>query len=258
MQATRIIGGLCLTAGLAALGLWLSGSGARALAYVQPAIDGLGEVQALTGSDLGKAQRVHLNGRQMRVMECTSPKLPRQILKHYCEVADRQTAPDVPFMLSESPQGGGMVLWVSPQGEARAVCVEPDPIGTGSRYRIIVDPSGKALGRPQEGAPLAAGLRSHQLPGFTIESSVAAADGSGMLILSKPGSVRGAANQLLKTLQTQGFGCDRKALEVYEETSGVVLIPLTHSSGLRGTLSISALPDQGRLARASLTLYPGL
>lgn len=247
-----------MTVGLAALGLWLSGSGARALAYMQPALDGVGEVKALSGSDLGQAQQVRLNGREMRVLECTSPKSPEQILDHYCEVADGQTAPDVPFLLTRGASGG-MILWVSPQGEARAVCVEPDPLG-GSRYRIIVDPSGEALGRAKPGDLLPGGLRARDLPEFEVKSSVAAEDGSGVLILTKPGSVRGAANRLLAPLEAGGYSCDTRALEAYQATTSQVVIPLTHPSGLQGTLSILAVEDaQGaRSARASLTLYPGL
>jgi len=258
MHKTRIASGICLTVGLAALGLWLSGSGARALAYMQPALDGIGEVKALGGSNLGDAQRVQLNGRQMRVLECTSPKPPNQILDHYCDVADRQTAPDVPFLLSRGGEGG-MVLWVSPQGEARAVCVEANPLG-GSRYRIIVDPSGEALGRSQPGDALAGGLRAADLSEFEVQSSVAAEDGSGMLILSSPGSVRGVANRLLGPLEASGYSCDRRALAAYQATTSLVVIPLSHPSGLQGTLSIKAVTDaQGSsAARASLTLHPGL
>jgi hypothetical protein len=256
MQKTRIAGGICLTVGLVALGLWLSGSGARALAYMQPALDGIGEVKALSGSNLGQAQRVRLNGRQMRVLECTSPKTPAQILDHYCEVADRQTAPDVPFLLQRGGEGG-MILWVSPQGDARAVCVEANPLG-GARYRIIIDPSGEALSRAQPGAVLAGGLRAEDLNEFEVQSSVAGEDGSGMLILTKPGSVRGAANRLLAPLEARGYSCDRRALAAYEATTSMVVIPLSHPSGLQGTLSIKAAPEGGGKARASLTLYPGV
>lgn len=256
MQKTRIASGICLTVGLAALGLWLSGSGARALAYLEPALDGIGEVQALSGSRIGEAQRVHLNGRRMRVLECTSPKSPEQIIEHYCKVADGQTAPDVPFLLQRGGEGG-MILWVSPQGEARAVCVEANPLG-GSRYRIIIDPSGEALSRAKPGAALAGGLRAQELGEFEIKSSVAGEDGSGLLILTTPGSVRGAANRLLAPLEARGYSCDRRALAAYKATTSLLVIPLSHPSGLQGTLSIKPAQGAGTTARASLTLYPGV
>ncbi|MBL4848719.1 MAG: hypothetical protein JKY65_24620 [Planctomycetes bacterium] len=225
---------------------------------MQPALSGLSEVQALSGSKIGDAKSVHLNGRKMRVLDCSSSKLPREVLDYYCEIADGQTTPDVPFVLSRAAHGGGMVLWVSPNGEARAVCVEPDPVG-GTRYRIIIDPSGGALGTPPEdgSSPLPGGLRSNQLSGFTIESSVAADDGSGMLIMSTPGSPRGAANRVLVPLEARGFSCDRAALAAYDAASGLLIVPLVHPSGIRGTLSLRKAP-QGERTRLSLTLYPGL
>lgn len=254
MRTPSVLLGIALTAGLASLGLWLSGSGARALAYVHPAASGLGDVEAMDGSATGRVEEVVLNGRPMRVLVCTTSRSPRQVLDYYGRLAERQTGPDVPFVAAKDGQGGA-VLWTSPDGVSRAVLVEAHPTRSGgARYRILLDGSGKSLGAPTRGAGLAAGVRSEDFQGWTLQSSVSSPDGTGTLVFTGPGDVRGGAHRMLEALEARGFSCDRDALEAYRPGAGRLVIPLTHGGGARGTLSLT--PGEGQ-ARACLSVYSG-
>lgn len=257
LQAGRIVLGVCLTAGLAALGLGVSGSGARALAYVRPVVDGLGEVPALPGSSIGRVEQVTLNGRPMRVLECSSARSPSEVMRHYQEVAAGQVDRKTPFVRADDGRGGGAIHWIDPHGVARAVIVEAHPYQPGrARYRIIIDSSGLTLGAPGRDAQLPAGLRASELGECSVESSVSADDGSGVVVLTAPGDPRGVAGRLLGPLEARGFSCERTALRVYEETSGVLVVPVRHPSGVEGTLTLTPNGDGAR-TRVCLSLHPG-
>lgn len=253
MDAGRIIAGACLSLGLVGLSVGLSGNGARALALVRPPAEGLGGVAALSGSATGRVQEVVLNGRSMRSLECRSRRSPESVLSHYAEIAEAQLAPGVPYIKVEDGPAGGSLHWIDPQGVARAVLVESDPYGGGTRYRILIDESGRTLGSPGQDAALPLGLRPSDFPRATVESSVAAPDGSGLLMLRAPGDPAAVAGRLLGPIEARGFRCDRSALRAYEAASGLLVIPLKHPSGVQGTLSIT--PGEGE-SRACLSLHP--
>jgi len=251
--AARFGLGLLLTAGMVGTGLALSGRSARALSYFQPspASFSLPGLPLLKGCE-ASAQRLTVNGHQVRALEGVSKRPLRDVLDHYEAIAKRQLKRGAPY-IREDGKHSGSLLWVTPDGISRAVILSRPKDGRGTHFRLVVDETKRALQSATKNDRLPGGLALAGLPGFTAPYTVSAADGSGVAMLRGPGDARGVTARLLSELEDRGFQADRQALHVYKG-HGELAIPLVHTrGGLRGVLKVT--PEK-RAARACLSLHP--
>jgi hypothetical protein len=263
-QAQRVVLGASITAGLIALGLYVSGaSPARAWSRLspQPPLAGL---VALPGSRHGD-QEVVLNGRPTPVRVCWHPsRAPREVLAHYAKVAAGETAAGVPYVLAEAEHGGS-VLWVTPEGTRKAVLVDAAPEG-GTVFRLIAEEGASlragqpvpAFGpKPAKEVLLPGGAAAP--PGVRVGFCVVNPDGSGTATLDANGAPRDVAARVLAELERVGFsvaGDDPEARLLSEALPQTrTILPLRHRSGtLSGHLSVS--PHEAGV-RAALTIRSG-
>ena len=262
-RAQRVLLGAGLTAGLLALGFYVTGaSPARAWSRLAPPAAPGGFV-VIDGSQQGY-QEVTLNGRPTRVLVCTHPgKSPREVLKHYARVAAAETPPKIPFVAEEADDGGSLV-WVTPDGTRKAVLVGPIPGGVGSVFRLIsVEGPSLQTGQPVpsrapppgEATLLPGGAIAP--PGFRVGFCLTRPDGSGSAVLEARGACRDVAARLLDELERVGFSVEEQAAQALRAATPDtrLLLPLRHRSGSSsGHLAVSPSEDG---ARASLSVRVG-
>ncbi len=235
----RVLAGTGLTAGLVAFGLFVTGTGNRAHALLlAPALSRHG-VDALEGSISAEGE-VLVDGQPTQVSDCWSvSRSPGEVLRHY-EALARSECGTLPFLAEDTPGGGGSIVWVTDDGNRRAVIVRPDARG-GTSYRILETgaPSGQDAGKA-----LPAGLAPPA--GADVLLSVVARDGSGTALLRASGPVEGVAARCASSLEARGFIVDSPA----SGRAGTTLT-VSDARGPRGTVVIAA---DGDGARVSLTI----
>lgn len=254
--AQKFLVGTVLTAGLVALGLAVTGHSARALTLVQGSfVEGF---HVLDGSSRSVSE-VALNGRPTTIQVCYHPsKTPDEILAHYAKVAHGESPANAPYLVEENPDGGGSVIWVTLEGERKAVLVASDPRG-GAEFRLIAE--APVEGRPtREAAPqdaiLPGGVAAPD--GFRLVYCLAERDGTGTAILEAPGEGRDAAAGVLTALSERGFvtRSDLRAAYADHTPDTRLTIPFAHRSGaLAGHLVVS--PNETGGARVCLTVREG-
>ncbi len=254
--AQKFLLATALTAGLVALGLAVTGHSARALTLVQGSfVEGF---HVLDGSSRNISE-ISLNGRPTTIQVCYHPsKTPGEILAHYTRVAHGESPASVPYLVQETPDGDGSVVWVTLEGKRKAVLVTSDPRG-GTEFRLIVE--APVEGRPTRAAApgdavLPGGVLAPQ--GFTLVHCVARRDGTGTAILEASGEGRDAAASLLGALSERGFVAqtDLRAIYAQHTPDTRLTIPFTHRSGtLAGHLVVS--PNGTGGARVCLTVREG-
>ncbi len=241
----QLLVGAALSAGLVAFGLAITGSSARALSLVTPTLSDGGFF--VPSGSRSSVQQISLNGEPTTVQLCNHPtRSARSVLDAYRKVAADETLAKIPYLLEETADGGGTLVWATPEGVRKSVTVTPGLRG-GSEFRLITERSPRSLGTPLPRTTiLPGGIQAP--PGYQLGFCATAPDGSGTAILNAPGTCRDVAAGLLRELRSARFGTDSRQLADYENSKNTRLtLPFEHASGtLTGHLIVTPTPTGSR------------
>ena len=234
--------------GLLAVGLAVTGDSARALSLVTPALASGGFF--MPSGSRTTTQQISLNGKPTTVQLCSHPtRTPRSVIAEYRAQAAEETMAGVPYLLQETADGGGTIVWAAPDGARKAVTVLPGLNG-GSEFRLITEPMTAAPGTPVPGATvLPGGVQAP--PGLNVGFCVTQPNGAGTAILEGPGTCRDVAATLLRELRGARFNTDMSQLADYEAAGGSrnkrLTLPFEHASGtLTKHLIVTPTPTGSR------------